>query len=152
MAYRRKLIVEKLRDRLKAIQKTNGYATDAGRYLFYAAVNLGPDDPQVGIVFVPGPTTTDVQVDQKIITLPVELHAIGREDLDDPLLTVEDLIGDIKRAIESAEFVKRDLAGLAMKLDAGEVEPLPREEGSTIVGARLTYQVMYAEAWGNPEA
>lgn len=153
MAYRRKLIIEKLRDRLEAIQKVNGYATDAGLYLFYAAVNLGPDDPQLGIVFIPGDTVTDVEVDdKKVIVLPVEIHAVAKDNLDDPLLVVEDIIGDIKRAIESPENAKHDLEGLALKLSAGEVGALPRPEGSTTIGARLLYEVEYVEVWGDPVA
>lgn len=155
-SYRRKAILEKFIERLEAIQKVNGYATDAGLYLFQGSANLGPDDPQLGIAIVPGPASIDVQENQKVTLLPIDLHALAKDDVADPLLAVEDLIGDIKRAIESPENVpgntKRDLNGLAMNLTAGVVAALQREEGSTTIGARVEYLVMYSEAWGDPES
>lgn len=150
-SYRRKAILEKFIERLEAIQKVNGYATDAGLYLFQGSANLGPDDPQLGIAIVPGPASIDVQENQKVTLLPIELHALAKDDVADPLLAVEDLIGDIKRAIESPETAKRDLEGLAMKLNAGEVTALPRREGSTTVGMSVGYEVWYSEKWGDPE-
>ncbi len=150
--YRRKLILLKIAERLSAIQKVNGYETDAGLHLYHGPVNLGPDDPQLAIAIAPGPASVTIQQNAKTVLMSVDLHALAKENLDDPLLVVEDLIGDIKRAIESAETAQRNLAGLASKIDAGDVEPLPRQEGSTTVGARVEYRIDYQESWGDPEA
>jgi hypothetical protein len=143
-----------LADRVAEIQEANGFRTDAGLHLFYGPTNLGPSDPQLGIAIVPGDTTTRFDSDQggegasKTITLPIEFHAIARDDLDDTLVKIESLIGDIKRAVELPDVT---LDKQADSFEPGEVGPLPRVPGSTTIGARVGYVASYTEPWGQPE-
>lgn len=156
--YRRKLILEELGRRLERILVENGFDTDAGQRVFFGPVTLGPDDPPIALAVVPGTTQTNFQPRQgtdKRIALPVEVQAFASSaKLDQPLLTVESLIGDIKRAVErpGALGVDRNGRPLALALTPDEVEMLPRVEGTLLVGARVGYRVLYVEIWGDPES
>lgn len=151
MSARRKLIIEALANRAAQIRVANGFNTDAGLTLFLGtSPSLGPDDPETAISLLVGRTRTTVDIESlKTITLPVMFDALAREDLANPLLAAESVIGDLKRAIETTDLT---LGGLAEHLDPGEVESIPREDGTLSIGLRLEYLVRYTEAWGNPEA
>jgi hypothetical protein len=156
-ASRRKLILEEFRARVSAITIANGFFTDAGKNVFLGEVpTLGPDDAETAIALVveeddpntqtpfgPG-TGATIQ-----IGLTIAIHALAMADLDTPLLAIEDVIHDIKQAVELDD---RTLGGLVGSLMRGPTRPLDREEGSTVVGASVDYDVMYSEAWGDPEA
>lgn len=150
--YKRKAILLEIESRLEAILKTNGYDTDAGKYLFHGPVQLGLGDTPLAIAIVAGPTITQPLSDQpdgpRKVTLPIEIQAVARDDIDHPLLVVESMIGDIKRAIETNDF---HLRKLVRDFDAGEVTPYPRSVGSTTVGAVVEYRAVYLEFWGDPE-
>lgn len=148
---KRKRILEALAERLRVIQMANGYATDAGRYLYWGPVVLGPNDPPVGIAIVPGPTETNaLQQGKKIITLPVEFHALAfaPQEVDDAWLRVEAVLADIKRAIELEDTT---MGRLAVDLTAGEVTPLVKSESGVFIGYAAEYRVVYTEHWGDPE-
>jgi hypothetical protein len=156
MSSRRQRIIEMLVQRLRTIQATSGYETDAGLYLYWGPVVLGPDDPPMAIAVVPGTTETNpLQAGKKIITLPIEFHAVVREDtpqrgtMENSWAQAEAILSDIKRAVEvdDPEFDR-----LVVDFTAGEVSPLVRQEGGEILGLRIEYRVVYAETWGNPEA
>lgn len=158
MTYKRPQILQVLIDRLRAIRTTNGFETDAGLYLYWGPVVLGPDDPKIGIAVVPGTTETlPEQGGRKVITLPVEFHALAASETpqfgttENAWVNADLILGDIKRAIELDEPENRILGGLASDMVAGEVVPLPRLEGSTTIGLSAEYRVTYAEVWGAPQ-
>jgi hypothetical protein len=151
MPSHRELILRAIGTRLETIRVASGFATDAGLRVFHGPVRFGPDDPPIAIAVVPGGTTTtsDPRAVKKTVHLPVDIHAMARDDLDHPLLVVESVIADIKTALEVED---RSLGGLAKDFRAGEVLPLPRAEGSTTIGSRVEYLVLYIELWGDPSA
>lgn len=155
MSSRRKRIIETLIQRLRTIRATAGYETDAGLYLYWGPVVLGPDDPQMAIAVVPGTTETNpLQAGKKIIAMPIEIHAVVREDtpqrgtMENSWAQAEAILSDIKRALEVAD---PEFDRLVADFTAGEVSPLPRQEGSTMLGLVAEYRVVYTEHWGNPD-
>lgn len=152
----RRLILEAFRDRVAQIHKFNGYNTDAGKTVFLGeAPILGPDDPDTAIALVVG---EDELGEQGVfgsgegatieINLTIGVQALAKADIDAPLLAIEDIIQDIKEAVELND---RTLGGL-VSMSRGETVPLDREEGSLIVGTSVSYRLLYAEEWGAPES
>lgn len=146
---RRKVILEAVRTRLQEISVADGYLTDAGRQV---SLGLQPafsdQDPDVGIAIVVGPDRIEAQHTKLAITLPVEVQAVAKADLDDPFLTIEDVISDIKQALERAD--DRLLDGLlAYECQRGSTRQTDREPGSTTVGIGITYEFFYEEGWGD---
>ena len=148
-ASRRRLIVEALKARVEAIRVANGFETDAGVTVFLGETPpLGPDDPETAIAIVVGDEDPQYQGANLFIRLPVAIQALARADLEQPWLAVEDLIGDIKRAVELED---RTLGGLVKRqIERGSVVALEREPGSTTVGAAVTFVCPYVEGWGTP--
>ena len=149
MPIRRQEILTVLRDRLETIAIAAGYQTDAGENVFLGELPaLGEDDPDVALAIVVGDEVPQYQGEQLFVRLPFELHTIAKADLDEPWLTVEQLIADVKRAIEQPD---RTLGGLVRRMIEREaVRTVPREPGSTTVGAMVVYVAPYLEAWGDP--
>jgi len=148
-AARRQQILEAIQTRLQAIRVGGGYNTDAGLavYLGESPV-LGPDDPDVAIAIVPIDDAVDAQVKGLLIALPVEIEALAKADLAEPWVAVEQILQDIKRAHELED---RTLGGLlSSAFERGTTRSLPRQPGSTTVGAGIGYLCRYKEAWGNP--
>lgn len=154
-ASRRRLILEAFRDRVVEIQKVNGYLTDAGKTVFLGEnPKLGPDDPDTAIALVigddePGEQTVfgsgegaSIEID-----LLIGVQALTKADIDAPLLAIEDVIQDIKNAIELTD---RGMGDLVKQMKRGPTVPLDREEGSAIVGASVSYELLYVEDWGDP--
>lgn len=150
MATRRRSILEAVKTRLEAIRQDDGYATDAGETVFLGeAPALGPDDPDVAIVILVGEDEPHFQGEHVLLRLPLEIQAVAKADLDEPWLAVEDVLGDIKMAVETTD---RTLGGLVKRqIERGATVTLEREPGSTYVGATLTYYAPYTERWGHPE-
>ena len=148
---RRQSILEVLITRLELVQVVNGFATDTGAAVYFGEVPaLGFDDPEQAIALVVGVETPQWMQDGKKfqILLPVNIAAVAKADLSAPYLVVEQVIGDIKRAIELED---RYLGGLVeWPLERGPVQTLTREPGSTTVGAAVTFAIRYTEGWGNP--
>lgn len=149
MPVRRQEILREFIERLETIAVANGYQTDAGQTLFIGETPaLGEDDPAAAIAVLVGDEEPQYQGEQLLIRLPYDVQAHVRADLDEPWLTVEQVIADIKRAVELAD---RTLGGLVKRqIERGAVRALPRESGSTTVGASVTYYAPYTEAWGDP--
>ena len=156
MASSRRLILEELRRRLLLIQIDNGFATDAGSFVFLGeTVQLSPDDTTQAIAI-------DVQEDQVgelglgdrltpaaerfPVRLPVAVQAVAHASLAAPWITVEDVIADIKMAVEIADPWPEPVA----EVTRGNTVPLEREEGSTFVGCEVVYEFLYEEVWGSP--
>lgn len=151
MATRRRLILEAIVARVQAIQIVDGFETDAGVHVYLGeAPALGPDDEAQAIAVVVGDEEPNWPLHGKAnqIRLPISVQAIAKVDLDQPWLAVEALIGDIKRAVE---LENRTLGGLVdSPLERGPVLTLPKEPGSTTVGAAVNYRALFKESWGAP--
>ena len=152
MSTRRRSILETIKTRLEAIRIAGGFATDAGAQVFLnEAPALGPDDGDVGIVILVGDDRATWQGKCFLLSLPLELQAVAKADLDEPWLAVEDVLGDIKQAIELEDG--RTLSGLlSAPFERGVTATLKREPGSEYVGATIVYHAPYKERWGHPES
>lgn len=150
-ASRRRRILEALKSRLTAIHGST-FETDAGYRVFLGYVPmLGPDDPDSAIAILPGDDQIEHRGARFGIVLPVEVFAIAKASLEEPWKVVEGVIADIKRAIELSD---RTLGGLLPHdhaLGRGSTRTLEREPGSPFVGAAITYEIAYTEAYGQPE-
>lgn len=152
MASRRQRLLEAVLARLQAITVANGFQTNAGDNVFLGvAPEFGPDDPSAAIAVAVGEEVPRFQQANLLIGLPIAIQALvnlEKDDLDQPWLMVEAVIADIKTAIELED---RTFDGLvAMRIERGSVLTIPREPGSTTVGAQVTYIAPYIEGWGTP--
>lgn len=146
----RQQIIEALKARLEAIrQPSDVFDTDAGATVYVnESPALGEVDPLTALVMVIGDDIPVRTGEHVMLTLPVEVQAIASDAIDDCWLAVEPLLSDIKRAIELPD---RSLGRLLrQRLERDVTRTLPRDEGSTTVGASITYHCPYIEAWGNP--
>jgi hypothetical protein len=146
---KRALALAELRTRLQGIAIADGYETDAGQLVFLAETPvLGPEDPTSAVAIVVGADEPGFQGEHIVVRLPVQVQALAKADADDPWITVEAIIGDIKKAVET----DRDLGGVLLKrgLERGQTVPMERAEGSTYVGAGVEYRLVLAELWGAP--
>jgi hypothetical protein len=149
MASRRQLILEALSARVAEITISHEFDTDAGLALYLGElVELGPDDPETAIAIVVGVEEPRYQGENLYIALPITIHALARPDLDQPWIAVEQVISDIKRAVELPD---RTLGGLVKRqIERGSVVTIERAAGSTVVGMSITYTCPYLEGWGAP--
>lgn len=144
---KRQLALTELQTRLQNILVAKGYQTDAGDMIFIGeAPALGENDPTEALAIVIQPDEPGHQGEKVAITLPVEVWALAKTT--EPWATVEAVIADIKRAVET----DRDLGGtlLARGLERGSTQTLAREDGQQYVGAAVAYRLRYAESWGAP--
>lgn len=146
---RRRAILEALRSRVAAITVDNGFSTDAGAALFLNEVPaLGPDDPEVAIAMLVDDDEVAWQGKKVLLRLPVRLIALARADLDAPWTAVENVLGDIKRAVELEDRLVGGL--LHAFLERGVTSTREREAGSDAVGCEVPYIAPYSEGWGDP--
>jgi hypothetical protein len=139
--------IAEMRTRLRLIRKVNGYSTDAGDHVFLGETpQLGPDDPDEAIAIVVGEDEPTVQGPKVILSLPVQVQAHVKVTAADPWMSVENLVADIKKAVET----DHDLGRRVNDLQRGPVAPLEREDGSEVVGCGVEYRLVYAEKWGAP--
>ena len=149
---KRQQILEAVRDRLELILVASGYYTNAGQNVFLGElVTFGPDDADQAIAI-------DVQEDEVTqslgpipelsIRLPLDIQALAVATLAQPWIAVEQVLGDIKKAIETSSATW--LGTLGAELIRGSTQTLEREEGSTSVGAVIRYEILYTETWGAP--
>jgi hypothetical protein len=151
MPTRRQVFIAALEARLQAIRVANGYQTDAGEQVFInEAPAFGEDDPDAAIAIVIGDDAPGWAMPGKArqTQLPIEVQALVRVTLEGAWLVVEAVIGDIKRAVETADATFGD--ALDCPLEWGPVKALPREPGSVDVGAGVNYLAKFKEGWGHP--
>lgn len=150
MASRRRAILEAMQARLETIHTAAGFATEAGAAVFLNETPaLGPDDPDVAIAMLVGDDTSTWQGLHVMLQLPIEIQALAKADTAAPWWAAEDVLADIKRAMEQ---VDRTLGGLVKRqIERGVTRTLAREAGSTTVGVSITYVAPYTERWGFPE-
>lgn len=146
---KRQYLLEALNTRLAAITTANDFQTNAGQHIYIGETPaLGPDDEDEALAIVIGDEEPQYQGVNLFIALPIDVQAVVKADLDAPWMTVEAIIGDIKRAVELED---RTLDGLVKRMiQRGPVRALPREPGSTTVGAAVTYVAPFLEGWGTP--
>jgi hypothetical protein len=125
------------------------YDTDAGLNVFMLeAPALGEGTPDVAIAVLVGEDTVKWTGMQCFVGLPVQVWALAKASLDAPWEALEQVLADIKRAIEQSD---RTLGGLVKsRIERGATVTLEREPGSSTVGLGITYECPYTEVWGNP--
>lgn len=145
----RETAIDEMRTRLRNILVANGYNTDVGQVVMLGEQpEFGPDDPDAVVALIVGDDVPGYQGEHVVVMLPVEAQAIVKADVDDPWTTVEAVIADIKKAVET----DRDLGGSLVRrgLERGTTRPFDRESGSTFVGAGVEYRLQFKELWGAP--
>lgn len=148
----RQRILAALVARAEAIQAGDDFATDAGLNMTLGAtLELGESDADYALNVVVGDEEATLPGQQLAtsVTVPFEFQMLAKAGLDNAWLVIEAGIGDIKRAIER-EDRQLGLGRIVRLIQRGPVRTLPREPGSTTVGAGVTYLVSYAETWGTP--
>lgn len=135
--------------RLAVIRKQDGFRTDAGRQVFVGEVpQLGPDDQAHAVAILP--QVDEVRwVGRRLgIVWPMVFAAVVRGECTDVWLEVEQVLADLKTAIELPD---RSLGGLLQHpFERGTTQSLERETGSLVSGVAVTYQLVYTEDWGAP--
>lgn len=147
---RRQQILEAIRTRLRAIAPETGFRTQLGDDVLLGELpTLGKDD-RVGLAVIAGDEQIGSVREHVKVTLPIQICVVvAPEDLDEPWVTVEEAIADVKQAIELPD---RTLGRLLLdNLKRGPVQTLPRESGSALMGATVTYIVEFVDLWGHPE-
>ena len=161
MTSKRETALLDLRDRLAWITVPHGYNSDAGQNISMGEViTLGPDDPPAALSIVVGQDSPTVDGGVVRSTVPVEVQAFVPTDIDAPVVALERLIADIKQAVEiegndqnatGDPSIDRALTGtLPLGLTRGTTRPIPREEGSSVVGVSVGYLLAIEERWGQP--
>lgn len=151
MATRRALIIAALVARVSTITVANGFETNGGELVFVGEASaLGADDPDQALAVVIGDEDLAWQLPGKAFlpALPIAVRALAKADSDAAWMTVEALVGDIKRAMEVGDPMLGGL--LTYPLERGSVQTLRREVGAETVGAAVTYRVRWKESWGAP--
>jgi hypothetical protein len=150
MKSRRHRALEEIGRRLRLIAVANGFRTEAGSAVFMGQeVTFGPGDSGAAIDVVVGEDEVLHQGENVGTAVPVHIHALVKASIADPLLSLEEVIADVKQAVEQSD---RTLGGVLVQrgLDRVAVRPREREEGSEFVGAIVEYRMTLAEQWGNP--
>lgn len=145
----RELILSAFLVRVGEIRTANGFNTEVGWKVFLGETPvLGPDDPEAALAIVVREDVVPFQGENVLVHLALEFQAIAKADINHAWLMVERVLADIKRAVELPD---RTLGKLVpRRIERGSSRTLPREPGSTVVGAGVTYTAPYVEAWGNP--
>lgn len=140
MASRRQTLLELFKTRLDAI--------DGTPVLLGETPVFGKDDPDTAIVILPGDDAVKQQGKAILLVLPIELHLLAKVDSDAPWVAIEELLAAVKTAIELDDDLLR--ANDKNAFQRGPTRTLPREPGSTAIGAVLTFFYTYSETWGTP--
>lgn len=144
-------VLNAIKARLAVITVANGYATDAGQLIALGEVTeLGDDDPDAALAIVVGDDAPKPQstVGTTLAEWPLRIAALAKADLAEPWTTVEQVLGDIKRAFELSD---RTLGGLLKgDIQRGSTRVIPRDPGSTTIGVAITYVGIVSERWGQP--
>jgi hypothetical protein len=145
----RRQILEVILARVAEIRTENGYATDAGQKVFAGkVVQLGPADPKEALAVFIAAESPSFQRGNVLSALPIRIIALVETLGDAPALRLEDAIGDIKRAMETAD---RTLGGLIRDgLKRGDTQVFDLQPGGTTTAASVAYFAPYVDGWGQP--
>jgi len=156
---KRQLALTDLVNRLSFIQVAKGYNTDAGLHIFLGEVpRFGPNDPPAALAVVVGDDSPETTGGTTRTRVPFEVQAIVPADMTAPTLAIEEIVADIKEAveIEADGSVDRYLgvmngkpATLSKGLQRGSTRAIRREPGSEYVGASVEYLATFEEKWGS---
>jgi hypothetical protein len=146
---KRQRVLEAYRTRLQAIRTENGFRTNLGDQVLLGELPmLGKDDP-VGLAVGAGDEVIGSVREHVKVRLPVEIYVVAFADQENPWVAVEEAIADVKQAVELADRTFTRL--LLDNMQRGPTRTLPRESGSTTIGAVVTYFADYTDLWGHPE-
>ncbi len=135
--------------RLATITIANSFTTNAGQKIYanYAPELLSKDEPDTAIAVLIEDDTHEEHGDKLLIELPLLVCSLAKASLDDPLAAAEDVLGDVKRAVE----IDTHLGGLLRDyMRRGSTQTFKREQGTTTVGSVVPYILPYSEKWGAP--
>jgi hypothetical protein len=149
--------IKAIRDRLEQISTSNGYLTDAGALIFIGEAAVlehmetnGDEVPEIALAVMVGTDEVIPAQGEKVVSiLPVEVQALAKASLPEPQLTAEQIIHDVKKAVEQED---RTLGGLLLNrgLERGVTRVIDREPGGYHVGIGVMYRLALAEPWGQP--
>jgi hypothetical protein len=148
---KREAVIGAMLERLAAITKANGFATDAGATLHVNEhLGEGPDDPASGLMVLIGDEGQNWQQPGLacIVQLPITVAAITKTALTESWKLTEALIGDVQRAMELEDRHLNKL--LCQELIVGPVRAYQRDAGSDEVGSTVTYVATFKRGWGTP--
>jgi len=148
----RERIIDAIVQRLTEIDGRPPFETALGASRVYVGEvpALGPDDPAEVLVVIPDDDTIEHQRMNFQIDWSIVIGAVVRADIDQPWVSIERAIADIKRAIELADRQLGLPADVNHPMKRGSTRVFERPEGSYVVGAGVTYVVPYVESWGAP--
>lgn len=154
-ASKRRQLLDAIVTRLEAIvagevaDLGDTFETDAGRAIYQGEIpQLGDDDQEQAIAVMP-----DTDEPRAIggvavqVVLPVNVHAVVKVTIADPWTAAEQVVADIKRAIETSD---QGFDGLVQNIEREGVTVQEREPGSTVVAVTVPYRFTFREQWGRP--
>lgn len=152
---RRELIVAQLASRLESIAVADGFNTNLGATVLINEVPLlGEDDPASAVAMLTLQSDDTWQGKAFLVRLPIVLLILVNcdqvADTSDAWVVLEQAIADVRRAIETEDRTLGGLLTAPFGLERGPLETLPREPGTSTLGAVLNYVAPFKEAWGNP--
>lgn len=145
---KRKLILDSVRDRMKLILISNGYVTDAGKYVFvwkqrpwdletYPAILVMDTTEEITTNNMrPTGGTHEHMLEFKVGGITKTSSSSGSEDVSDELLQI---LQDIQTAIK----VDPTFGGLALWTVPGSVEKFMDMEEKIIGGITQSFKVQY---------
>lgn len=154
---RRQRILDAFKARVEAIRIEDGFETDLGlNVLMWELPAFGPDDPKQVLAIIPREDQVAAALSNIPIDLPVDVAVLVSPELANPGALIEAALRDVKKAVELED---RTLGGLLRGgrnnpggIVRGTTEPYPRQSGSQVAGASITYVLPYVEAYGDPDA
>lgn len=157
MASRRQRILEAFKARLEAIRIEDGFETDLGLQVLMGELPaFGPDDPTQVLAIIPREDQVAGALNKIPIKLPIDVAVLVAPDISEAWKLIEAGLRDVKRAVELED---RTLGGLLIGgrdnpggLIRGTTETFPRQSGSMVSGASITYVAPYTEVFGDPDA
>jgi hypothetical protein len=152
---RKRILAEVVR-RLSLITTANGFQTDAGQVLDVGiARRLGPNDPDAAIAVLLLDEVTVYQAGRVASDWPIEIIAVANasDNREAPWLLVEDVLADIRRAMELPDIEDRTFARLLRSpgMEIGSARTFDRDEASEIVGVSQTYGFPLVRGFGVPD-
>ena len=141
-------IAEALRARLETIRTANGYATEAGQYVYRGRRSLDPGHLPA-LVLHEGEDQIQQQSNRQISAgLPFTIQATARvASADHPNITAHDLVADIQRCIFADDLALDGITG-QMLYEGRTIGD--REDGSNIITATVMIQVPFVQDLANP--
>jgi len=149
MSSNRQNAIGELQARLSTILVANGFSTNAGAMVLIGEVPVfGPDDPIHALSIQPGADEVTFKGEQAFVKLPVKVAVMAKANLSDVWSTIEDVIADVKRAVETDHDLSKHV--VPRGFTRGPTTPLERQDGSEFIGVEIEYRLEFPEVWGDP--